>query len=119
MSSQQITTKNVENSNCTFDDVLRNKQTRPRLIVLANFIVFISCFPSQIPRDIAFIPSTLNARAKMAGILNKVFFEYEIVTLNHSTVGLVFGKLGLYVAHTEFLIVEAAGTCQIWGSCHI
>ena len=66
-----------------------------------------------------FIQSILKARAKMAGILNKVFFKYEIVTLNHSTVGLVFGKLGLYAAHTEFLIVEAAGACQIWGSCHI
>ena len=33
-----------------------NKQTRPRLLVLANFI---TCLPSEIPRDIAFIPSIL------------------------------------------------------------
>ena len=55
----------------------------------------------------------------MAGILNKAFFKHENVTLNHSTVGLAFSRLGLYAAHTEFLIVEAAGACQIWGSCHI
>ena len=87
---------------------------------MADFIDFISCFPAQIPRDHSFfIPSILKARAKMAGILNKAFFKYENVTLNHSTVGLVFSRLGLYAAHTEFLIVEAAGACQIWGSCHI
>ena len=44
----------------------KNKQTRPRLLVLANFI---TCLPREIPRDIAFIP-----REKMAGIMNKVYF---------------------------------------------
>ena len=33
-----------------------NKQTRQLLLVLANFI---TCFPPEIPRDIAFIPSIL------------------------------------------------------------
>ena len=33
-----------------------NKQTRPRLLVLANFT---TCLPPEIPRDIAFIPSIL------------------------------------------------------------
>ena len=33
-----------------------NKQTRSRLLVLANFT---TCSPSEIPRDIAFIPSIL------------------------------------------------------------
>ena len=33
-----------------------NKQTRPRFLVLADFI---TCFPHQKPRDIAFFPSVL------------------------------------------------------------
>ena len=32
------------------------KETRPRLLVLANFI---TCLPPEMPRDIAFIPSIL------------------------------------------------------------
>ena len=54
--------KTYRNSNCTFCKskiVLpfwQNKQTRPRLILLANFF---TCLPPEIPRDIASIPSTL------------------------------------------------------------
>ena len=36
--------------------VLRDKQSRPRFLALANFIF---CLPPEIPRDIAFIPSIL------------------------------------------------------------
>ena len=35
---------------------LQNKQSRPRLLVLANFI---TCLPSGIPLDLAFMPSIL------------------------------------------------------------
>ena len=44
----------------------KNKQTRPRLLVLANFI---TCLPREIPCDIAFIPCE-----KMAVMMNRVYF---------------------------------------------
>ena len=45
-----------------------NKVDRDRFLALANFIF---CLPLEIPRDFAFIPSILKARAKMAGVVNK------------------------------------------------
>ena len=39
-----------------------NKVDRDRFLALANFIF---CLPLEIPRDFAFIPSILKARAKM------------------------------------------------------
>ena len=37
-------------------DDKQTRQTRPRLLVLANFI---TCLPPESPRDIAFMPSIL------------------------------------------------------------
>ena len=62
--------KTCRNLNCTFCkfkialSFWKDKQTRPRLLVVANFI---TCLPTEIPRrDIAFIPSS-DARAKDGG----------------------------------------------------
>ena len=49
-----------------------NKQSGPRFLATANFIV---CLPPEVPRDICFYPIDINpkARAKMVGIVNKVY----------------------------------------------
>ena len=46
---------------------LWNKQTRPRLLALANFV---TCLPREIPRDIAFIPSILERVQRWRVFLN-------------------------------------------------
>ena len=46
---------------------LWNKQTRPRLLALANFV---TCLPREIPRDIAFIPSILERVQRWREFLN-------------------------------------------------
>ena len=49
-----------------------DKQTRPRLLVLRHFI---TCLPPEIPPEISFIPALYpRARAKVVGIVNKVFY---------------------------------------------
>ena len=50
------------------------KETRPRLLVLANFI---TCLPPEMPRD-SFYPVDPRARAKMADIVNKVYSNVEL-----------------------------------------
>ena len=54
--------------------VVKNKQTRPRFLVLENFI---TCWPPEKPRDIS--PWT---RAKMAGIVSKVYYFSTGLTHN-------------------------------------
>ena len=46
----------------TFLDAFReNKQTRPRLLVLANFV---TCLPPEIPRDIAILKGVQRWRVR-------------------------------------------------------
>ena len=47
-----------------------NEQSGPRFLAMANFIV---CLPPEIPRDIFFYPINPKVRAKMVGIVNKVY----------------------------------------------
>ena len=47
-----------------------NKQLQLRFLTLANFI---TCLPPQKPCDIAFIPFSPKAHAKMTGIVNKAY----------------------------------------------
>ena len=54
--------------------VVKNKQTRPRFLVLGNFI---TCWLPEKPRDIS--PWT---RAKMAGIVSKVYYFSTGLTHN-------------------------------------
>ena len=54
--------------------VVKNKQSRPGFLVLENFI---TCWPPEKPRDIS--PWT---RAKMAGIVSKVYYFSTGLTHN-------------------------------------
>ena len=47
-----------------------NKQSGPRFLAMANFIV---CLPPEVPLDIRFYPINPKVRAKMVGIVNKVY----------------------------------------------
>ena len=49
---------------------LSNCFNRPQLLLLANFN---TCFPPEIPSDIAFYPINPKASAKIAGIVKKFF----------------------------------------------
>ena len=73
--------------------VVKNKQTRPGFLVLENFI---TCWPPEKPRDIS--PWT---RAKMAGIVSKVYYFSTGLTHNSNILvackqALCLGKKSLF-----------------------
>ena len=47
-----------------------NKQSGPRFLAMANFIV---CLPPEVPLDVRFYPINPEVRAKMVGIVNKIY----------------------------------------------
>ena len=80
--SEQLWRGTCRNLNCTFCkfkialSFWKDKQTRPRLLVVANFI---TCLPTEIPRrGIAFIPSS-DACAKDGGYREQGLFSWPFL----------------------------------------
>ena len=90
--------------------VVKNKQTRPRFLVLEKFI---TCLPPEKPRDIAFIPSVLKRvppSPDTARLISaKLVFATSLLSehLGHSTIfGLAFDTVKSGIADLMSYLVK-------------